>query len=80
MGINCENCDKDCENYLLFSELYNMCLCTVLYDRIELDNDTSSKMYYFAYGAYCTRCYRKTNLPLPKCPMCKKEVTVKQNN
>ncbi len=84
MGINCEICDKDCGNYYLFSELYNMCPCVELYDNgcgCKLDKDTSRKMYYFVNGAYCTECYENGDglPPLPKCPMCKKEVTRKHN-
>jgi hypothetical protein len=77
MGINCEICDKDCENYVLFSELYNMCLCTVLYERLALDDEKARSMYYFINGAYCRECYEETIPPLPKCPLCRKEVTKK---
>ncbi len=77
MGINCEICDKDCWNYVLFSELYNMCLCTVLYKKLKLDKETARSMYYFINGVYCIECYEENVLPLPKCPMCKNEVTRK---
>ncbi len=60
MGINCEICDKDCENYVLFSELYNMCLCTVLYERLTLDSETTRYMYYYITGAYCREYYEET--------------------